>query len=107
MEIVRADDMGFCFGVRRAVEMMEQAANRLGRMTSLGSIVHNQQVVERLARLGVEVIGAPGETGDRPIAITSHGVAPQGRAPEVRGLRSPWLPVPMLPSQARLLAVTR
>ncbi|MDI6858048.1 MAG: 4-hydroxy-3-methylbut-2-enyl diphosphate reductase [Dehalococcoidia bacterium] len=77
MEIIRAADMGFCFGVRRAVETMEQAAARLGRMTSLGSVVHNQQVVERLARLGVEVIGAPAEADSRPIAITSHGVAPQ------------------------------
>ena len=45
-----AGDMGFCFGVRRAVEMVEQAAAELGQMTSLGSIVHNQQVVERLRR---------------------------------------------------------
>jgi 4-hydroxy-3-methylbut-2-enyl diphosphate reductase len=69
--------MGFCFGVRRAVEMVEQAASRSGRMTSLGSIVHNQQVVERLRTLGVEVIRAPEEASGRPIAITSHGVAPQ------------------------------
>jgi len=77
MEIIRASDMGFCFGVRRAVEMMEQAAAELGQVTSLGSIVHNQQVVERLRRQGVQVIASPDEAGDRPVAITSHGVAPQ------------------------------
>jgi 4-hydroxy-3-methylbut-2-enyl diphosphate reductase len=77
MEIIMAGDMGFCFGVRRAVEMVEQAAAELGQMKSLGSIVHNQQVVERLRQLGVQVIARPEEAGERPVAITSHGVAPQ------------------------------
>ena len=77
MQIFRASDMGFCFGVRRAVEMVEQAAAELGEMTSLGSIVHNQQVVERLRQLGVRVIASPGDAAGQPVAITSHGVAPQ------------------------------
>jgi 4-hydroxy-3-methylbut-2-enyl diphosphate reductase len=77
MEIIMAGDMGFCFGVRRAVEMVEQAAAELGQMKSLGSIVHNQQVMGRLRQLGVQVIARPEEAGEGPVAITSHGVAPQ------------------------------
>ena len=41
MEILLARDMGFCFGVRRAVEMMEEATHERGAMVSLGSVVHN------------------------------------------------------------------
>jgi 4-hydroxy-3-methylbut-2-enyl diphosphate reductase len=77
MEIIRASDMGFCFGVRRAVEMVEGATAELGRMTSLGAIVHNQQVVERLHGLGIEVISDPEEADGRPVAITSHGAPPE------------------------------
>ena len=77
MEILTASDMGFCFGVRRAVEMTEKAAAELGQLASLGSIVHNQQVVDRLHRLGINVISTPDEADGRPVAITSHGVAPQ------------------------------
>ena len=48
MEIVLAKEMGFCFGVRRAVEMMEEATQEQGSMVSLGSVVHNPQVVAQL-----------------------------------------------------------
>jgi 4-hydroxy-3-methylbut-2-enyl diphosphate reductase len=69
--------MGFCFGVRRAVEMAEKAASELGELTSLGSVVHNQQVVDRLDQLGIHVINSPEEADGLPVAITSHGVPPQ------------------------------
>jgi 4-hydroxy-3-methylbut-2-enyl diphosphate reductase len=77
MEILRASDMGFCFGVRRAVEMAEKAAAELGQLTSLGSVVHNQQVVQRLAELGVDVIQRPSEANGRAVIVPSHGVAPE------------------------------
>lgn len=77
VEIIRARDMGFCFGVRRAVEMAEKAASELGELTSLGSVVHNQQVVDRLDQLGIHVINSPEEADGLPVAITSHGVPPQ------------------------------
>ena len=74
MEIIKARDMGFCFGVRRTLEMMEEAVCKEGPMASLGSIVHNRQVVEQLRREGVEVITDPAESEGRPVAITAHGV---------------------------------
>ena len=46
--------MGFCFGVRRAVDMMEDAVRDRGTMVSLGSVVHNPQVVEKLRNDGLE-----------------------------------------------------
>ena len=77
MEIIRARDMGFCFGVRRAVEMMEEAAAQMGSLTSLGSTVHNRQVVEQLREKGVDVVTSLAEIDGRPVAITAHGVGPQ------------------------------
>ena len=75
MEILLARDMGFCFGVRRAVEMMEASALERGPMVSLGSVVHNPQVVDRLQEQGLDVIASLDEVDSRPVAITAHGVS--------------------------------
>jgi len=76
MRVIRARELGFCMGVRRAVEMMEGATDRLGPLTSLGSVVHNPQVVQQLRERGVEVIAAVDVADARPVAITAHGVGP-------------------------------
>ena len=76
MQIIRASEMGFCFGVRRAVEMMEEAVHQRGPLVSLGSVVHNPQVVEKLRRDGLEVITDVAQAGARPVAVTAHGVGP-------------------------------
>src|SRR3990172_4517491 len=75
MEILLARDMGFCFGVRRAVEMMEEATQERGPMVSLGSVVHNPAVVGRLKEQGLDVIASLEEVSARPVAITAHGVS--------------------------------
>ena len=77
MQIIRAEEMGFCFGVRRTVEMMEASVRERGPMTSLGSVVHNPQVVQRLHDEGLEVITDVSKVGSRPVAITAHGVSKQ------------------------------
>jgi 4-hydroxy-3-methylbut-2-enyl diphosphate reductase len=74
MQILRASEMGFCFGVRRAVEIMEEAVRERGTLVSLGSVVHNPQVVEKLRSEGLEVITDVSQAGDKPVAITAHGV---------------------------------
>jgi len=76
LKVMRAQEMGFCFGVRRAVEMMEEAVRERGPMVSLGSVVHNPQVVDRLRSEGLNVIRDVCEAGDQPVAITAHGVGP-------------------------------
>lgn len=76
MQIVRASEMGFCFGVRRAVEIMEDAVRERGSLVSLGSVVHNPQVVEKLRTAGLEVITDVSQAADKPVAITAHGVGP-------------------------------
>jgi (E)-4-hydroxy-3-methyl-but-2-enyl pyrophosphate reductase len=76
MEIVKARDMGFCFGVRRAVEMMEEEAGTGRPIASLGSVVHNPQVVGRLKDRGLDVITTLDALDGRRLAITAHGVGP-------------------------------
>jgi 4-hydroxy-3-methylbut-2-enyl diphosphate reductase len=68
--------MGFCFGVRRAVEMMQEEARTGLPIASLGSVVHNPQVVGRLREQGVDVVKALDDIGSRRVAITAHGVGP-------------------------------
>jgi len=89
MEIVLAKEMGFCFGVRRAVEMMEEATHERGEMVSLGSVVHNPQVVAQLREKGLDVIASIDEVSARPVAITAHGVSES----VVRELESRGVPV--------------
>jgi 4-hydroxy-3-methylbut-2-enyl diphosphate reductase len=76
MEILLAKDMGFCWGVRRAIDIMEHAAEQYGEIISVGPIVHNPQVVEGLEAKGVR-LGVKPEDDSRPVAITAHGVGPQ------------------------------
>jgi (E)-4-hydroxy-3-methyl-but-2-enyl pyrophosphate reductase len=75
MQILLAKDMGFCWGVRRAIDIMEHAADQYGEIISVGPIVHNPQVVADLEEKGVR-LGQP-EDASRPVAITAHGVGPQ------------------------------
>jgi 4-hydroxy-3-methylbut-2-enyl diphosphate reductase len=77
MQVIRAKELGFCMGVRRAVDMMEAASGELGPITSLGSTVHNPQVVQRLRDRGVDVIATLEAIDARPVAITAHGVGPE------------------------------
>jgi len=88
LEIIVSRKKGFCAGVRRAVEMMERFAREEGPIETLGAIVHNPQVVARLAAKGVNVAGSLEEVRGGTVAITAHGMGP--RIPEEaksRGLR--------------------
>ena len=77
MEIEKAAEMGFCFGVRRALDLVARAARDRGPLQSLGSIVHNQQVVEGLARSGITIAESLDKLRGNTVIITSHGVSPQ------------------------------
>ena len=76
MSITVAKSAGFCFGVNRAVDTVEQEAAKGKRVLTLGPIIHNRFVVERFRSMGVSVISSPEEAnpGDTVI-IRSHGVS--------------------------------
>ncbi|MBA4121441.1 MAG: 4-hydroxy-3-methylbut-2-enyl diphosphate reductase [Acidobacteria bacterium] len=78
MQVLIADEYGFCFGVERAVEMVEEALQEGDTVRTLGPLIHNDQEMERLATHGVSTISEPvqiqrGETA----VIRAHGVTPQ------------------------------
>ena len=99
MEVLLADEYGFCFGVERAVEMVEDAVNEGVRpIRSLGPLIHNAQEMERLGEKGVSTIDSPEEAGADTIAvIRAHGVTPQvqrdleGRAAKVIDATCPFV----------------
>jgi len=75
MSVRVAKSAGFCFGVNRAVELVEKAAREGGTVLTLGPIIHNRHAVAHFAEMGVRVIENPEEAaqGDTVI-IRSHGV---------------------------------
>ena len=83
IKIEKAAGTGFCFGVRRAITALEEAAKERGSIETLGAVVHNRQVLQRLAGLGVNVAGAIDDVKGSTIAIGAHGVGPEVAA-EIR-----------------------
>jgi len=78
MEVLLAEEFGFCFGVERAVEMVEEAVGEGGVVRSLGPLIHNSQEMKRLEAQGVQTINAPQEADANVTAvIRAHGVTPQ------------------------------
>lgn len=73
-EMRLADERGFCFGVRRAIELAEQAVEERGLLESLGAIVHNRQVVDTLAEKGMRIIQGLDEMQGATLLIPSHGI---------------------------------
>ena len=77
LAIERAREMGFCFGVRRAIRLLEEAARETGSLDSLGPVVHNRQVVKRLEGMGIRVARGQADLKNRVVAISSHGLGPE------------------------------
>ena len=75
--IEKAAKIGFCYGVRRAVDILEKVAREHGGVETLGAVVHNQPVLERLAKIGVKVVKSVDEIQSDTVAISSHGISPQ------------------------------
>lgn len=73
IDIEIAENAGFCFGVRRAVEIAEGAAKN-GRVYTLGELIHNEAVVEDLQKKGVCAVNCAEEAGGKTLIIRSHGV---------------------------------
>ena len=76
--ITVADNAGFCFGVKRAIEMAEKTADASSETVySMGPLIHNDTVTDDLARRGVKIISDLDEVSgdDSVVIIRSHGEA--------------------------------
>jgi 4-hydroxy-3-methylbut-2-en-1-yl diphosphate reductase len=78
MEVIVADNAGFCFGVKRAIKMASETLDQAsGPVKSLGQLIHNPQVVSQFQRRGLEVVSDLTELApDGTVVIRSHGVGP-------------------------------
>lgn len=75
MQITLAKTAGFCFGVNRAVTMLYDLVNDGVKVSTLGPIIHNPQVISDLERRGVKILeSAENASPDAKIVIRTHGV---------------------------------
>ncbi len=72
-EITVAESAGFCFGVKRAIRITEEAAEKLGRVFTLGPLIHNNDVILDLERKGVTAV-SDCSNAEGTIIVRSHGV---------------------------------
>lgn len=77
MKIEKADKIGFCFGVKRAIDILEKVARERGGVETLGAVVHNRQVLQKLAELGVSVARNVEDIRGDVVVTSSHGISPQ------------------------------
>jgi len=80
-KIIVAPHAGFCFGVERAIELAEKAAEKTKegkRVYTYGPLIHNPQEIGRLKTLGVEVLESEEQLdGNTVLILRSHGIPPQ------------------------------
>lgn len=84
MKIILAKSAGFCFGVNRAVTIVNNLLEEGKKVTTLGPIIHNPHMVAELAERDVEIADTPNDLSsmDRTLVIRSHGV-PQSVIDEI------------------------
>ncbi len=75
MQVNLAKSAGFCFGVNKAVSAVYDLLDKGETVATLGPIIHNPQLVEKLKQRGVKIVESPSEVDDGTVlVIRSHGV---------------------------------
>ena len=90
MRVIVAKNAGFCFGVRRAVELAKNEARARGKVYTWGKLIHNEAVVQSLSTEGILPVETLDEVsaGDT-LVIRAHGAPPSLYAAcEERGIRT-------------------
>ncbi|HEX2949257.1 MAG TPA: 4-hydroxy-3-methylbut-2-enyl diphosphate reductase [Armatimonadota bacterium] len=73
MQVLQAEVRGFCFGVRRAIELAEAALSDDKIVNTLGPLVHNPQEIARLAAAGILAVDTPDCVKTKTVVIRAHG----------------------------------
>ncbi len=73
MDVLVADKCGFCLGVNNAIELAKKTLAEQNNVYSLGSIIHNQDVVEELAQSGLTTVESVDAINSGTVLIRSHG----------------------------------
>ncbi len=73
--LTKAESAGFCFGVSRAVDMVNDLLAEGKKVCTLGPIIHNMEMVEELKKKGCRPVNSTDEPDeDEILVIRSHGV---------------------------------
>lgn len=78
MEIIRVQSAGFCFGVKRAIRLAKEVADKYQdkNIYTFGPIIHNNDVVRELENKGIRIADNP-EVKESVIILRSHGIEKQ------------------------------
>jgi 4-hydroxy-3-methylbut-2-enyl diphosphate reductase len=74
LKIKIAKNSGFCFGVKRAIALVEKATRQKQRVYTLGPIIHNPQEVKRLEKQGIKIIKDSKRIKEGFVALRTHGI---------------------------------
>lgn len=77
MQINLAKSAGFCFGVKRAIDLALKTAGKGGRVYMLGDIVHNEDVISKIQKAGIKKIKALSAGRDKILILRAHGTCIQ------------------------------
>ncbi len=76
--IKTTQEIGFCFGVRRALDLLTAASKKSPQIDTFGDLVHNEEVVRRLSERGIKSVSdISGFREGATVAISAHGVGPE------------------------------
>ena len=84
MEVIVAQQCGFCHGVRNAINIAEQILTEHKEVYSLGPIIHNRDMVDKLAKAGLKTVEDADEIKSGTVLIRSHGASPE----QIAGLKA-------------------
>lgn len=74
MEIILAKEAGFCFGVKRAIDMSMKTHEKGISFATFGELIHNKQVVRSLEDLGIYAVESFDDLAGKAVLIRSHGI---------------------------------
>ena len=76
--ITLAETAGFCFGVNRAVKLLDKTVGEGKSVCTLGPIIHNPQVIADFEKRGVRIVDGPDECNtDDVLVLRTHGITKQ------------------------------
>ncbi|MDR2514519.1 MAG: bifunctional 4-hydroxy-3-methylbut-2-enyl diphosphate reductase/30S ribosomal protein S1 [Christensenellaceae bacterium] len=76
MKIELSLQAGFCYGVRRSVDGLNELLAAGQRLTMLGPLIHNPQVVDRFLQRGARLAMTADEIQEGIVVVASHGTSP-------------------------------
>jgi 4-hydroxy-3-methylbut-2-enyl diphosphate reductase len=81
MIVKRAETLGVCKGVRRALKVVERALEQKhdGGLYTIGPLIHNPRVVEDFRLRGVEVADDISKIREGTVIVSAHGIGPEGK----------------------------